>query len=86
MIEPRVSPEVAEALKDGRPVVALETTLVAHGFPDGQGLAAARAGHPESGAVTLEWIVIAGILVAAALAAGIMFNNAVSKFASKLGG
>ncbi len=48
--------------------------------------ATARSGHPESGAVTLEWIVIAGILVAAALAAGIMFNNAVSKFASKLGG
>ena len=49
-------------------------------------VATARSGHPESGAVTLEWIVIAGILVAAALAAGIMFNNAVSKFASKLGG
>ena len=47
---------------------------------------AVRSGHPESGAVTLEWIVIAGILVAAALAAGILFNNAVSKFASKLGG
>jgi hypothetical protein len=46
----------------------------------------ARAGQPESGALSLEWIVIAGILVAAALAAGIMFNNAVSKFASKLGG
>ena len=49
-------------------------------------VAAARARHPESGAVPPEWIVIAGIMVAAALAAGIMFNNAVSKFASKLGG
>ncbi|MGH9062429.1 MAG: pseudouridine-5'-phosphate glycosidase [Acidimicrobiales bacterium] len=29
----RVSPEVAEALSEGRPVVALETTLVAHGLP-----------------------------------------------------
>jgi pseudouridine-5'-phosphate glycosidase len=28
-----VSPEVRSALDEGRPVVALETTLVAHGFP-----------------------------------------------------
>ena len=34
-----VSPEVAGALRQRRPVVALETTLVAHGFPPGQGLA-----------------------------------------------
>jgi len=42
-IEPRVAPEVAEALRLGRPVVALETTLVAHGFSGGQGLLAALA-------------------------------------------
>ena len=47
MIEPRVSAEVAEALKDGRPVVALETTLVAHGFSGGQGLAAALAAEAQ---------------------------------------
>ena len=35
--------EVAEALRGGRPVVALETTLVSHGFSAGRGLAAARA-------------------------------------------
>jgi pseudouridylate synthase len=35
--------EVAEALRSGRPVVALETTLVSHGFSGGRGLAAARA-------------------------------------------
>ena len=34
-----VSPEVAEALRAGGPVVALETTLVAHGFPPGEGAA-----------------------------------------------
>jgi pseudouridine-5'-phosphate glycosidase len=34
----RVSEEVAEALRDGRGVVALETTLVAHGFPPGEGI------------------------------------------------
>ena len=58
-VEPRVAPEVAEALRLGRPVVALETTLVAHGFSGGQGLLAglaaeervraAGAGRPPSG-------------------------------------
>jgi pseudouridine-5'-phosphate glycosidase len=28
-----IAPEVSAALREGRPVVALETTLVAHGFP-----------------------------------------------------
>lgn len=47
----RLAPEVAEALRDGRGVVALESTLVAHGFPPGEGVevglaseAAVRAG------------------------------------------
>ena len=31
--------EVEAALRDGTPVVALETTLVAHGFPPGEGVA-----------------------------------------------
>jgi pseudouridylate synthase len=39
---PQVSGEVAEALRLGRPVVALETTLVSHGFSGGRGLQAAR--------------------------------------------
>jgi pseudouridylate synthase len=34
----RISEEVASALADGRPVVALETTLVAHGFPAPEGI------------------------------------------------
>lgn len=34
-----VSEEVAQGLGEGRPVVALETTIVAHGFPVGEGLA-----------------------------------------------
>ena len=37
----RVAPEVAEALRAARPVVALETTLVTHGLPRLDGLAAA---------------------------------------------
>ena len=32
-----VAEEVQDALRDSRPVVALETTLVAHGFPPGAG-------------------------------------------------
>jgi pseudouridine-5'-phosphate glycosidase len=35
----RVAPDVADALRRRAPVVALETTLVAHGFPEGEGLA-----------------------------------------------
>ena len=34
-----LSHEVSDALRGRRPVVALETTLVAHGFPRGEGLA-----------------------------------------------
>lgn len=37
----RVDDEVASALAAGHPVVALETTLVSHGFSAGRGLAAA---------------------------------------------
>ena len=37
----RVSEEVAVALREHRPVVALETTLVSHGFSGGRGLTVA---------------------------------------------
>ncbi len=50
----RVAPEVASALADGEPVVALETTLVSHGFPRGEGAEVARACEArvrEAGAV-----------------------------------
>lgn len=39
----RLSAEVEAALGAGRSVVALETTLVSHGFPEGEGAAVARA-------------------------------------------
>ncbi|HSI98040.1 MAG TPA: pseudouridine-5'-phosphate glycosidase [Gaiellaceae bacterium] len=39
----QVTPEVREALDGGRPVVALETTLVAHGFPAPDGIDVALA-------------------------------------------
>ncbi|MPY77528.1 MAG: pseudouridine-5-phosphate glycosidase [Actinophytocola sp.] len=37
-----IAPDVAEALDAGRPVVALESTLLAHGLPRGRNLALAR--------------------------------------------
>ncbi len=37
-----VAPEVADALADGRPVVALESTIISHGLPRPDNLAAAR--------------------------------------------
>jgi hypothetical protein len=45
---------------------------------------AARAGDPQSGAITLEWIVIAGILVAAAVAAGVFFVGKIKQYESKI--
>ena len=34
----RIAPEVQQALHEGQPVVALETTLISHGFPPGVGV------------------------------------------------
>jgi pseudouridylate synthase len=38
----RISPEIADALASGNPVVALESTLIAHGLPRGRNLEVAR--------------------------------------------
>jgi pseudouridine-5'-phosphate glycosidase len=51
---PRIAPEVADALAAGRPVVALESTLVAHGLPWPHNLETARAAEAavrQAGAV-----------------------------------
>jgi pseudouridine-5'-phosphate glycosidase len=62
----RFADEVATALDEGRGVVALETTLVAHGFPPGEGvevgLASESAVH-EAGAVPATVGVLDGELV-----------------------
>ena len=42
-VTPQLSEEVEAALRHGRPVVALETTLVSHGFPGAQGVQVALA-------------------------------------------
>jgi pseudouridine-5'-phosphate glycosidase len=61
----RFSPEVAAAREQGAALVALETTLVAHGFPPGEGievgLAAERAVR-EAGAVPASVGVLDGVL------------------------
>ena len=51
---PQLSDEVAAALAAGQPVVALETTLVSHGFPGEQGVQVALAAEArvrQAGAV-----------------------------------
>jgi hypothetical protein len=39
---------------------------------------------PEFGALSLEWIVIAGLLVAAAVAASLFFRQAIEHWESKM--
>jgi pseudouridine-5'-phosphate glycosidase len=49
-----IAPEVADAIASGRPVVALESTLISHGLPFPQSVEVARAAElavRESGAV-----------------------------------
>jgi len=63
--QPQLSGEVAAALAAGRPVVALETTLVSHGFPGGQGVQVALASERRvraAGAVPATVGVLDGVL------------------------
>ncbi len=69
---PQLTAEVAEALAAGRPVVALETTLVSHGFPGGQGVAVALASEVRvraAGAVPATVGIVDGVLKAGLTAA-----------------
>lgn len=62
----RIAPAIASALRDGRPVVALETTLVTHGLPAPEGVATARlleAEVREAGAVPATLGVLEGAIV-----------------------
>jgi pseudouridylate synthase len=58
----RIAPEVADALAGGRPVVALESTLIAHGLPRPRNLSVA---HELEAAVRAEGAVPATIAVVA---------------------
>ena len=56
--------EVRDALAARQPVVALETTLVAHGFPPGEGtFSATPLGWTHAQFVRLAWSIDAGRLV-----------------------
>jgi pseudouridylate synthase len=60
-----LSPEVRQALDEGAAVVALETTIVAHGFPPGEGLAVGLDSElriREAGAVPATVAVLDGAL------------------------
>jgi pseudouridine-5'-phosphate glycosidase len=62
----RVSEEVQRALHDGRGVVALETTLIAHGFPPGDGVdvgLASEAAVRAAGAVPATIGVLDGAVI-----------------------
>jgi pseudouridine-5'-phosphate glycosidase len=62
----RVSAEVRTALTDGVGVVALETTLIAHGFPPGEGIEVGRSSEQavrDGGAVPATIGVLDGEIV-----------------------
>jgi len=62
----RIAAEVRDALADGRGVVALETTLIAHGFPPGEGVEVglgSEAAVREAGAVPATIGVLDGEIV-----------------------
>jgi pseudouridylate synthase len=64
-IDPLVTEEVRDARGDGRPVVALETTLISHGFPGGEGAAVALAAEArvrDAGAVPATIGIVDGTL------------------------
>ncbi len=61
----RLHPEVAHALQARAPVVALETTLVSHGFPRGEGAAVAHESEQRvraAGAVPATIGVVDGVV------------------------
>jgi pseudouridylate synthase len=60
----RIAPEVAEALAGGRPVVALESTLISHGLPRPRNLEVAHeleAAVREAGAVPATIALVSGV-------------------------
>ena len=62
-----VNPEVAEALANGKPVVALESTIISHGMPDPQNVETALNVEKiirENGAVPATIAIIGGRLKA----------------------
>jgi pseudouridylate synthase len=86
---PRITDEVAAALRLGRPVVALETTLVSHGFSAGRGLEAALESEERvraAGAVPATIGVLDGVITVGLSAAELERFAAAGPTARKVGG
>ena len=61
----KVAPEIRRALQGGRPVVALESTIITHGMPYPENLETARSLESQvraGGAVPATIAVIAGVI------------------------
>jgi pseudouridylate synthase len=87
-VTPVLAEEVAAALRDGGPVVALETTLVSHGFPGRQGLEVARASEARvraAGAVPATVGVVDGAVRAGLTEAELERFAAAGESARKVG-
>jgi pseudouridylate synthase len=86
---PRVTEEITEALQRGQPVVALETTLVSHGFSAGRGLEAALESEKRvraAGAVPATIGVVDGVIRVGLSAAELERFAAAGTSARKVGG
>jgi pseudouridylate synthase len=87
-VTPLLAEEVAEALRDNGPVVALETTLVSHGFPGRQGLEVALASEARvraAGAVPATVGVVDGTVKAGLTPAELERFAAAGESARKVG-
>ncbi len=87
-IAPVLAGEVDRALRDGGPVVALETTLVSHGFPGRQGLEVALAAEARvraAGAVPATVGVVDGAVKVGLTAAELERFAAAGESARKVG-
>jgi pseudouridylate synthase len=86
---PRVTGEITEALRRGQPVVALETTLVSHGFSAGRGLEAALKSEERiraAGAVPATIGVLDGVIRVGLTSAELERFAAAGTSARKVGG
>jgi pseudouridylate synthase len=86
---PRMTAEIAEALRLGQPVVALETTLVSHGFSAGRGLQAALESEDRvraAGAIPATTGVLDGVIRVGLSSAELERFAAAGMSARKVGG
>jgi pseudouridylate synthase len=88
-VAPRLTAEITEALRRGQPVVALETTLVSHGFSAGRGLQVALESEERvraEGAVPATIGVLDGVIRVGLTPAELERFSAAGTSARKIGG